>query len=193
MGMGCPTRVFFDANVWFSRTRRDWLGMLYVVPDDPPFQVFWTEDVLAELLSSLRDRHPGWDGGRITGIRDRLASTFEVGRVGDFKIDGSYLGRDPGDAHVHAAAVACGAQYLVTCNTKDFHWDQDESAYDVLHPDDFLMLVAETTPTVVHQVIREMSAYWFQRQGWSDLPRQLISAECPQFAARVRTYLQAMA
>jgi len=55
--------------------------MLYTIPEVPPFQVHWTEDVMAEVLHSLRKAHPDWDGRRLTGIRDRLAGTFEAGRV----------------------------------------------------------------------------------------------------------------
>ena len=61
-----PFTVFVDANVWFSRTLRDWIGMLYTTPDTPSFVVHWSEDVLAELIHHLRKRHPTWPGGRVT-------------------------------------------------------------------------------------------------------------------------------
>ncbi|MBO3089433.1 hypothetical protein [Cellulomonas dongxiuzhuiae] len=44
--------------MWFSRTLRDWLGMLYTVPESPPFVVHWTEDALAELIYHLRKKNP---------------------------------------------------------------------------------------------------------------------------------------
>lgn len=59
--------IFVDSNVWYSRTLRDWLGMLYVTPEAPPFHVRWTEDVLAELLYHLRKQHP--PNGMETGSR----------------------------------------------------------------------------------------------------------------------------
>lgn len=46
-----PQRVFVDANVWYSRTLRDWLGMLYTTPDTPPFVVCWSGP--SALLSLL--------------------------------------------------------------------------------------------------------------------------------------------
>ena len=46
--------IFVDSNVWYSRTLRERLGMLYVTPEAPPFHVQWTDDVLAELLYHLR-------------------------------------------------------------------------------------------------------------------------------------------
>lgn len=127
-----PYSAFVDANVWFSRTLRDWLGMLYTVPESPPFVVYWTEDVLAELIYHLRKKNPSWPGDRITGIRDQLAGTFEAGRVERFEVDPTYGGRDPGDAHVHAAAVACRADVLVTCNANDFEWSENTSPYEVM-------------------------------------------------------------
>lgn len=114
--------VFVDANVWFSRTLRDWIGMFYTTPDAAPFEIRWTEDVLAEVLYHLRRTHPEWDGARITRVRDLIADTFENGRVDDFVIGSDYKGKDGLDAHVHAAAVACGADILLTTNVADFSW-----------------------------------------------------------------------
>jgi predicted nucleic acid-binding protein len=191
-GVG-PYVVFVDANVWFSRTLRDWLGMLYTTPENPPFVVHWTEDVLAELIYHLRKTHPDWPGSRITTLRDLLSATFETGRVADFAIDTTYFGSDPGDAHVHAAAVACGADVLVTCNIGDFEWDENTSPYEVMHPDDFLVLVDDSSPELVAVVAAKMCEYWVGRDGESDLPQRLRTAGCPRFADRVLAHLQQMA
>jgi len=94
-GLG-PHAVFVDASVWYSRTVRDWIGMLYTIPDAPPFTVFWTEDVMAEVLHGLRRRNPDWSGSRTTAIRDRLASTFEAGRLTDYAVDGTGRGAPAG-------------------------------------------------------------------------------------------------
>lgn len=183
-------RVFVDANVWYSRALRDWFGMLYTKPDTPPFAVYWTEDVLAELVYHLRREHPDWPGRRITRIRDLMAGTFEAGRVGDFTVDDSYLGPDRHDAHVHAGAVACSADVLVTCNGKDFLWDENTSLYEVMHPDDFLVLVDDSAPGLVADVVGSMCAYWVDRSGEANLPARLDLANCPRFADRVRTHLR---
>ncbi len=187
-GIG-PYSAFVDANVWFSRTLRDWLGLLYVTPEEPPFVVHWTEDVLAELIYHLRKKNPTWPGGRITGIRDQLAGTFEAGRVERFEVDASYGGSDLDDAHVHAAAVACRADVLVTCNVDDFTWDEDTSPYEVMHPDEFLMLVDDSAPGLVAAVVDRMCGYWVDRRGDADLPASLRKADCPQFADRVLAHL----
>lgn len=182
--------VLVDANVWFSRTLRDWIGMLYTTPELPPFDVRWTEDILAEVVYHLRRTNPTWEGARITGLRERLAATFETGRVDHFTVDDDYRGIDPMDAHVHAAAVACRADYLVTDDSKGFVWDDNQSSYEVLTPDEFLVLVDDTTPDLVAAVTQLMGEYWLAQAGEAELPKRLRSAGCPQFAERVRKHLQ---
>jgi len=184
-----PARVFVDANVWFSRTLRDWIGVLYVTPDDPPFVVHWSEDVLAEVLYHLRKKHPHWHGERITGIRDQLARTFEAGRVAAFEIDPTYRGRDAGDAHVHAATLACGADVLVTCNVADFNGGDNGAPYEVMLPDEFLVLVDDATPHLVRAAAERMESYWRSRGRQDDLPSMLRRAGCPQFATRLERHL----
>jgi predicted nucleic acid-binding protein len=183
------TGVFVDACVWHSRTLRDWLGVLYTTADSAPFAVFWSEDVLAEVVHGLRRRHPDWPGRRITELRDRVARTFENGRVDDFVVDGSYRGADPLDAHVHAATVACRASILLTLNNDDFVWDANTSAYEVMHPDDFFVSVDDADPWLVADCVTSMCQYWVDRTGEADLPARLRGADCPQFAARVLDHL----
>jgi hypothetical protein len=183
------TVVFVDSNVWFSRTLRDWLGLLYTIAEEPPFEIRWTEDVLAELIHHLRAKHPNWEGARIVGIRDRLVGVFETGRVADFVIDGSYLGKDPHDAHMHAAALAARADILLTCNVADFVWDENTSPYEVFHPDDFFVLIDDVAPERVAQAVIANCRYWFDKDGEAGLPTRLKAAGCPDFAERVRRHL----
>lgn len=144
--------IFVDANVWYPRCLRDWIAMLYLhKPGRPLFDVFWTDDVLSEVLYHLRRNHPDWPGARISGICRLLAETFEVGHVTDFEIDGSYAGPDRFDAHIHAAAVKCQATTLVTSNLEDFPAG-DDCPYDVTTPDDFFVLVDDSASRLVEAV-----------------------------------------
>lgn len=190
MGVAFSPRVFLDSNVLYPRTCRDWFGVLYTESDEPPFYVYWTEDVLAELLYHLRKAHPNWDGERLSGIRRQLAGTFEAGYVDSFEIRADYGGSDPHDAHVYYAAVECGADYLITFNTKDFEWGESAAPFEVIHPDDFLCAVDDWHPWLVESATGVMTSYWLSRAGEADLPRRLRKSECPQFAARVTRHLQ---
>lgn len=187
---GIATSVFVDANVHFSRTRRDWIGLLSTTPDDPLFHVYWTEDIVAEVIRNLRKKYPEWSGGQITDIRRTFDASYEGYRVDDFVIDGTYRGTDPKDAHVHAAATACSADYLVTENIKDFVWDDQSTCYEVLTTDAFLCLVAEANNTLIRDVTLKQLLYWYRRDGKADLPEMLRRDDCPEFAKIVRQHLQ---
>ncbi|MGW5703819.1 PIN domain-containing protein [Amycolatopsis japonica] len=183
--------MFVDANVLFSRTLRDWLALLQLSAPGEIYMVYWTEDVLAEAIYHLRKKHPTWDGVKITQIRDRIASVFEDGRVDDFTIDGSFPGDDHDDQHVHAAAVACQADYILSCDNGFFLAEEhaDSMPYEVYRPDDFFMLVANSAPDLVRDVTRTQTEYWARRNaGRADLAGPLIKAGCPEFAERVRNF-----
>ncbi|MEJ7647683.1 MAG: hypothetical protein WKF57_01350 [Nakamurella sp.] len=57
-------RVLPDANVLHSRTLRDWLLMLMLEPTVELFTLFYTEDILAEVVTTIRRRRPDLSGGR---------------------------------------------------------------------------------------------------------------------------------
>ncbi len=189
-----PTvRVFVDSNVLYSRTQRDWLGLLYSNPTPQAhFRVHWSEDVLADVIHHLRKNKPDLSGRAIAHVRDRVATTFEVGRVADYDIDGSYRGGDPHDAHIHAAATACRADYLLTNNVKDFpDGPNDPLPYEVIRPDDFFVLVDDAYSDLVAACVEEQIRYWSQRPtDQVDLLGPLQKANCPAFAERVRAHLQ---
>lgn len=181
-------RVFVDANVLYPRTPRDWLALLQQKSAGQLYTVYWSEDVLAETMYHLRRSNPTWSGGKITRIRDRIAGIFEGGRVEDFLIDGTFPGDDANDQHVHAAAVACNAGYLLTADRGFRHpgVDPDALPYEVCTPDDFFVLVDDNAPQVVADVTRDQAEYWMCRTQRVDLADKLHEAGCPNFARRVR-------
>lgn len=185
-------KVVPDANVWFSRTLRDWVLMLEL--HGGPYKTYWTEDILAEALYRLRRKHPQWDGGKITDIRRKITAATEGGCIDDFTVDGTSPWTDPNDQHVHAAALACSAGYLLTADEgfRDPAVDVDALPYEVYRPDDFLQLIDDSAPEVVRKVIDEQVAYVMKRYGEADLCQALSNAGCPNFAGRVRDHLQTM-
>lgn len=184
-----PSRVLADANVLYSKTCRDWL--ILIQARGGPYTVYWTEDILAETLYRLRRRHPTWSGGKVTDVRNKITGWLEGGRVDDFTIDGSFAGTDRDDQHVHAAAVACRADIVLTADKGFSHVKiLNELPYEVYRPDDFFVLVDNSDPDVVRSVIDEQVAYFLQRDGSADLCDRLRRAGCPEFAERVRRHLQ---
>lgn len=188
MPHSAPYRVFVDADVLFSRTLRDWLGLL-ATAEVTPFRVYWTEDVLAETIARLRDRHPDWPGSTTTKIRDLIANAFADGRVEDFVVTEVDQARDDGDRHVAAAARACSAHFLLTSNVRDFRSLPDSISYEVVSPDELFVLIDDSAAPLVQEVVRQQIAYWCRRCEEAELQHYLRAAGCPNFADRVTAHL----
>lgn len=81
MAMGAlTTAVLVDANIFFSRTLRDWVALCYL-NSDGMFEVKWTEDIMAELVYRLRRKLPEASDPQIGGVRDQLVGSFPNGRI----------------------------------------------------------------------------------------------------------------
>lgn len=109
----------------------------------------------------------------------------------DFAIDGTSPLKDLDDQHVHAAALACGAHVVLTCDKSFLDVEEpDQLPYEVYTPDDFFVLADDSSPDVVRFVAGEQMSYFLRRDGSADLCAGLRAAECPEFAERVRRHLQ---
>lgn len=185
------TIVLLDANILYSRTIRDWIGLLQ---NEAPglFTVVWTEDIIVETLYHLRKKHPLWSEEQIGGLRRRFEKAFTGGQITGYQIDAALEYPDIGDAHLHAAAVHGGVDIIVTRNGKDLPYS-DDLPYEIYEPDDFLVLVDDAAPQAVQAVTESQLRYFHQKTSADegvDLPLRLKKAEAPNFAARVRAHLQ---
>ncbi|WP_328407216.1 PIN domain-containing protein [Nocardia sp. NBC_00403] len=189
MVSGRVTRVLVDANILYSRTLRDWLSLLYLRGGHGMFEVLWTEDVMAEVVYHKRKDNPFLSDKQVGGIRRKIEETFGDGAlIRGYHVDETLVYRDPGDAHIHAAAVHAGADIVLTANDKDFN-NLDELPYEIYTADDFFELVDDSRPELVQIAMREQLVYWVRRDGKS-LPEALKSAGAPEFGERIRRYLQ---
>jgi hypothetical protein len=188
------TRVFVDADVLFSRTLRDWLFLIKLESGGGMYTVSASLDVIAEATARYRDRHPSAPGGVIVRMFELIEASIDE-RIDAYTINGSFVGDDPGDAHVDAAARACGAGVLLTV---DGGWHKmtqqqlDALPYEPQHPDDFFCIIEGSSPALIDKVIVKQMTYWFQKNGAIDLPAALRAAGCPEFAERVRLRIQDM-
>jgi predicted nucleic acid-binding protein len=155
------------------------------------FQLYTSEDVLAETISKLRDNFPRWDGAQTSRIRGHIIEVFD-GVIEDFDGSVPYSGSDPNDFHVHAAALAAQADILLTCDQGLLNQpNADELTYEAFHPDDFFVLVNDSAPLNVRTATFEQLPYYIQKNGErkTKIVDSLIGANCPNFAAVVRTHL----
>lgn len=181
------TRVLVDANVLYSKTLRDWFCLIQV--QGGPYTGYYSEDILAETAYRLRRKDPTAPGHKIRLFRDRIVASLEGGRVEDFVVDGTFKG-DPDDQHVHAAALACGAQIVLTAD-KGFTAPGviEDLPYEVHRPDEFFTLTDDSCPHVVREVAVMQTDHFQKRYGSADLCSALRGAGCPDFAERVRRHL----
>lgn len=155
------------------------------------FQLCTSEDVIAEVLSSLRDKNPRWDGGRISGIRAAIVEVFDE-VIQDFDGSVDYAGSDPDDFHVHAAALGARADILVTCDVALLNQpNADELEYEAFHPDDFFVLVNDSAPLNVRDASMKQVRFYANRDGERNtrVIDSLIAASAPNFAEVVRLHL----
>mgnify|MGYP002719926294 FL=1 len=182
-------RVLVDANVLASRILTDWLFHLRKC-NRGMFSILWTRDIQAEAIRAMRKKHPGWSGSAIERrfeMMEALIDDSVVAPDGDY----GFSGADPGDFHVHAAAVEGNVHYVLTDNRpEDFTSHPDEEPYEIVNSDDFFNLVADSNqPGFVAAVAGQFEYYSRPGVVKDPLHVALQRAGCPNFAKRVKLAL----
>lgn len=185
-------RVFVDANVFYSKTLMDWLFLLKR-ENESMFQLHATEDVFAEVASNMRKKHPRLPGHtvrrRVELMRQSVDEVLDT-----FPGDLPFTGTDEDDYHIHAAATYCQADLLLTDNDPRDITTSESVHYEVICPDAFFVLVANSVPTkMLYPIVKEQIAYWAKKSDSRQLDEALRRAKCPEFAAIVLNVLQKMA
>ncbi|MFD4439292.1 PIN domain-containing protein [Nocardia sp. NPDC058519] len=182
-----------DANVLYSRTLRDWICLMANRSGPPLFHLRWTEDILAELVYHLRKNRPLFSDHQIGGVRDRVVSVAEHGRIRGYEIDPDLAYTDKYDAHLHAAAEHAGVEYVITDDRKyhDFAAANDDHlGYEVYTSDDFLMLVHRDSIATVREALLAQIEYHHRLGKPFNLASRLEAAKAPNFAAAIREMMQ---
>jgi predicted nucleic acid-binding protein len=106
-----------DANVIWGAPLRDtllwaaWYGL---------FRPVWSEEILAEMVRTLKQLRAGLDPAAIDRTAARMQQAFPTAMVAGYQHLIPRLTNDPEDRHVLAAAVQSGATVIVTWNVDDF-------------------------------------------------------------------------
>lgn len=184
--------AFVDANVLFSKTLCDWLFMLRIETGGGMFVLFSSEDSITEALYHLRRSRPEADGA-FTAKRQELFRRSLDDVLDSFSGDVEFPGLDENDHHVHAAAVACQAHYLIADDKGFGKIDPDTLPYEVHTADSFLMLLAANAPSAVDSVIIQQIRYFSDKPNAKALGTALKDAGCPGFADCVRKHIRQLA
>ena len=143
-----------DANVLYAASVRDLLLRLaqadLLVPQ-------WSDQVHNEWTTNLLRNRPDLRPDAVARTQALMELAFPLANVHEYE---SHLPSvrlpDPGDAHVLAAAIECGADVIVTFNTRDFPSGAlVPHGIEALHPDKFVCHLIAANPAAVRKVVAE--------------------------------------
>ncbi len=139
------TAAVLDANVLYSALLRDLFMRLAVAF---VFQPKWTAQIHAEWIRNVLLNRPDLTHAQLERTRALMDQWGRDWNVGEYEpLIPTLTLPDVDDRHVLAAAIASGAETIVTFNLADF--PQDALApYGIraLHPDTFLLELLEAAP-----------------------------------------------
>ncbi len=157
------------------------------------YDLLWSKRILDEaernLVSDGRVNPAG-----ANRLRSAMESAFDGATVSGHAIAGleAAMTNDPKDRHVLAAAVVSQAQAVITTNLKDF----PESAatpygIEVMHPDEFLMVLYGLDPELATDIITQQAADLRNPPMGAHDVLDALEQTVPTFAAAIRARLPA--
>ena len=153
------------------------------------YRPLWSQQVLDETAYAVEGIHPEIDPARIRRRIAAMADAFEDATVSGWEPLSAGLDLpDPDDRHVLAAAIAGGAQCIVTFNLKDFPAPiVATTGVAVNHPDEFLLDQLDLHPGRALQVLTRQSNDMKQPPTDLDgLLNRFQQCGVPRFADAVR-------
>lgn len=131
-------KVVCDANVLYSAALRD-LIMELAVGD--VFEPRWTEEIHGEWMRNVLLNNRNLTLERLVRTKNLMNASIKNCLVTGYEsIVPDLELPDPGDRHVLAAAICCGANLLVTFNLRDFPVENlRQYNIEPLHPDEFIL------------------------------------------------------
>ena len=184
------TRVFVDTNVLFPFSVMD---LMLALTEDGVHEVLWSQALLAEWERVIvrEHRRSAASAAAITSaIREYFADS-EVPESAYAHLIGRMPGQDADDRVHMAAAIAGGADTIVTWNGADFPVEES-SVYRVrvVEPDDYLCGLLDAWPDEVFgTVVRLAGEKRRPPMTPGDLTYHLAKAGVPEFAQQLQTKL----
>jgi len=137
--------VVYDACVLYPAPLRD---LLIRIARKGLVRAKWTDAILDECFRSILARTRALMN---LAVADCLVTGYQD-LIESIKLP------DPDDRHVVAAAVRCGAQVIVTANTKDFPRESLAGfELEAVHPDDFVLDCIDLSAAAVLAAVREQA------------------------------------
>ncbi len=154
------------------------------------FRLTWSEEILEEVRENLIE-HGLTDETSAQKRISTMRQVFPEASVGGFHGLLDSMTVEPKDRHVLAAAVAAGAQVIVTYNLRHFP-EQALGPYNVeaQSPDDFLLHLYDLAPATMIDILRRQPIVLRNPPMTTDQLLDKLSPQAPQFAARIEAALR---
>ena len=152
-----PYAAVLDASVIYPLPLRD---TLLRVAATGLYVPYWSDRILDEVARNLVD-HGRATAPRAERLVEVMNEAFPAALLPSEAIEKlePAMTNDPNDRHVLAAAVASGADAVVTSNVRHFPLAACEPfAIEPLHPDDFLLDLYRLDEHGVHAVVERQAA-----------------------------------
>ncbi len=145
--------ALLDANVFFSAPLRDLLLQMALAD---LFRARWSQRIHDEWIAAILRRRPDLSRRRLERTRALIDSHARESLVVNYQSLIPTLSLpDPKDRHVLAAAIAGGADVIVTSNIRDFPAiTLAAHGLEAQHPDDFLCRLFDAAPEIACESIR---------------------------------------
>ncbi len=165
-------KICLDANVLYPTFLR---GMVLGAADLGLFEPIWSERILGEWKHTAERLNPG-DGAMALGAQAVLATKWpEAAVTWDASLEEQLWLPDLADIHVLAAAIAGGADKIVTMNLKDFpKRELMGQGVEAVHPDAFLYALWLDEPEKIAEIAAQEYATFKDATGRDDPMRSLF-------------------
>ncbi|WP_198668553.1 PIN domain-containing protein [Streptomyces triticisoli] len=183
-------RVFVDTNVLFPFSVMD---VMLALTEDFIHEIVWSERLLAEWERVIvrEGRRSAESAAAVAQAVRRFFADCEIKAAAYGHLVDEMPGNDPDDRHHAAAAVAAGADALITWNLADFPAGELAArGVRVIEPDSYLCgLCREFPHEVVETVVRLAGEKRNPPVTITDATARLAKAGLPDFADLLTRHL----
>lgn len=178
-------KALLDACVLYPVGLRD---TLLSVAQARAFVPLWSPEIIAEVRGAILRFARGVDTVRIDRMLADMQAAFPAAMVNGHAHLLSDMANHPSDRHVLAAAVAGGAQVIVTWNLRHFpRLACEPSGVRVQTPDDFLAGLHRESPEAVLEALEKQSHRYKAPPISVDEILERHETTMPGFVAAVRS------
>jgi predicted nucleic acid-binding protein len=153
------------------------------------YRPLWSEQILTEVEHAILLVRPELEPTRVSRRIDAMRTAFIDANVDGWQEVAAGLDLpDPDDRHVVAAAIAGGAQAIVTFNVKDFPEDRlAPRGIEARHPDAFLLDQLDLSPSSMLEILVSQAADLLQPpMDLAGLLNNLARCHLPGFVEAAR-------